>query len=319
MIFSQPLDQAWAALQSSPIRAKCGVAVVNGFGHESPHSAWPLIQSLCMRLSASGVVLLPAEVDAITLAQGVDRLAYELSHDLPLDVALQVAFDRNAVLIGNVSLLKVARVSQQVQVLKARLDQLSGRQRVEISERSVERLTRAKPPQFSLSKNNEGLGPPVFSLPVRDMAEAMAGAAPDFEFIGESHEATALTELSEAVRSASAQEVVKTHAARFVQQQSFVLKTSQAASTQVFDAYVAAEPVLLKIRIGDQADPQWQSSNVEFPFQELPPNESKHRLTVMFHEPRQLEQPLLADLELPRTGVSTEAEVFICAQSGGSI
>lgn len=308
LVFSKPLASTWAALVQSPVRPKCCVAVVNGLGDATVQSAWPMVQNLCARLFASGVVVVPVELDAITLAQGVDRLAFELTHDRPLDVALQTVFGREARLIGNVSLLKTARISHQVQALKGRLDQMSKRQRVHLSVRSVDQLTRTKPPAFSATDVNDWQGLPVHSLPAQDLGEAMAQAAPDFEFVGESHEASALTELAEAVRTASAQDIVQTNAARFVQQQSFVRQPTRAALTRVFDAYVVAEPVLLKIRIGHASDPQWQSSNVAFPFHELPANESKHRLTVMFHEPQQLDQPLLADLELPRTGPSTEAE-----------
>ena len=308
LICSRPLAQTLAALLQSPMRTKCCVAVVNGLGGETVQAAWPMIQSLCARLSASGVVLVPAGLDALTLAQGVHRLAFGLAHDHPLDVALQMAFGREALLIGNVSLLKTARISHQVHALKARLDQLPKRQRIHLSVRSVDQLTHAKPGQFNTRKTIGLHGAPVLALPAQTMGKAMAGAARGFEFKGESHEASALTELAEAIRSASAQAVVETKTARFVQQQSFVRQTVHAAPTQVFDAYVVAEPVLLKIRIGHQRSPQWQSSDAAFPFHELPPNASTHRLTVVFHEPRQLTQPLHIGIELPRTGPSTEAE-----------
>lgn len=317
LIFSKPLRQAVAELQTSAVRPKCCVAIVNGLDNETVQVAWPMIQDLCARLSASGIMLLPVEQDAVTLAHGVHRLAFELTHDLPIDVATQKAFGHDAVLIGNVSLLKTARISQQVRALKIRLQQMPRSRSILLSERSVGQLTRAKLPQLNISKAIDLRGSLVRALPGPVMGEAMAGAAPDFEFVGESHEASALTELAEAVRNASAQAVVEAPVARFVQQQSFVRQTPAAPFTQVFDAYVVAESVLLKIRIGHRADPKWQSSKVEFPFHELPPNESTYRLSVMFHEPHQLDQPLLADLELPRTGSSSEAEFSFTPKAPG--
>jgi hypothetical protein len=317
LVFSKPLVLALAELQASVVRPKCGVVIVNGLGGETVQAAWPLIQDLCERLSASGVLLLAVEQDAVTLAQGVHRLAFELTHDLPIDVAARIAFDNEAVLIGNVSLLKTARISQQVRTLKNRLKQMPRSRSILLSERTVGQLTRARPPQFNITHAIDSHGSPVHAMPAPDMGEAMAGAAPEFEFVGESHEASALTELAQAVRTASAQAVVETHAARFIQQRSFVRQEPTAQFTPVFDAYAVAEPVVLKIRIGHRTDPRWQSSNVEFPFHELPPNESTHRLSVMFHEPHQLEQPLLADLELPRTGSSTEAVFSFTPQTPG--
>jgi hypothetical protein len=308
IVVSQPLDLAWAALQQSPVRTKCCVVVVNGMGNVPVAEAARTLDLIAARLSASGVVVAPNGLGPDGFATAVQQFAYELTHDLPVDAAMQVAFGREASLVGNVSLLQAARVSYQVRLLQTRLDEIPRDQPIRLSLRSIDRLTRGRPRMASFRPVDDFRGEPAGAMPPEDMGAAMAAAAREFDFAGESHEASALTELAGAVRDAAADAVAHTPATRFVQQQSYVQQADGAPLTRVFDAYAVAEPVVLKIRIGSGSDPEWQSSNAEFPFHELPPNASQHHLTVMFHEPRQLDQPLLADLDLPRVGSSTEAE-----------
>ncbi len=318
IVFSQPLALAWAALQQSPVRPKCCLVLVNGLGDAAPREAAHTMAMLAARLSASGVVVASGGLSPAGFAQAVHQFAFELTHDLPVDVALQAAFGRDALLVGNVSLLQTARFSHQLRLLQVRLDEIPRGQNLRLSTRSIDRLTRGRPRMASFRPEENFRGASAGAVPPDEMGAAMAQAAPQFDYSGESHEASALTELAGAVRDAAADAVAQMPPARFVQQQSFVRQTSGASPTRVFDAYAVAEPVVLKIRIGSNTDPRWQSSNTEFPFHELPPNESQHHLTVMFHEPRHLDQPLLADIDLPRSGPSTEAEFAFTPRVAGS-
>lgn len=115
-----------------------------------------------------------------------------------------------------------------------------------------------------------------------------------------------MTEAAQALRQEAAQAHAEQAAVRHLQQQSWV-KSRNGRLRQIHNAYVVGEPVLLKVRIGSQQASGWQSGSHAFPDQELPPNEDSHRLTVLFHEPGQLDAPLQQDITLPRTGESTEA------------
>ena len=74
-------------------------------------------------------------------------------------------------------------------------------------------------------------------------------------------------------------------------------------------------PVLLRLRIGPP-DAQWQSAPAPFPAHELPRQQRRHRLQVVFHAPAQLDQPLLGELLLPRSGPSSVAELVVTPLAG---
>lgn len=75
-------------------------------------------------------------------------------------------------------------------------------------------------------------------------------------------------------------------------------------------------PVLLRLRIGPP-DARWQSAPAPFPAHELPRQQRRHRLQVVFHEPAQLDRPLLGELLLPRSGPSSVAELVFTPRAGG--
>jgi hypothetical protein len=304
---SQPINAVLTQSTQAPPKLKANLAIVNGLGDETLDSAKALMEALAKRLSLSGVALIRTSRAPDEFANAIHRFAFEMSHDLPVDAAIQTAFGDDAILCGNASLLREARMSTQVSALAKRMAAMPKSAKIAVGERSAAMLVRANPPPSAVPIMESAGARIMMSAPPDEMSAAMAASAPAFAFEGESHEASALTELASAVRSAAASSATTSSAVRCVQQQCFVRPTPGASLTKVSDAFVVSEQVLLKIRIGHQSDGQWQSSTVAFPDHELPANESKHRLTVMLHEPNHFAAPMLADIELPQVGASNEA------------
>ena len=142
-------------------------------------------------------------------------------------------------------------------------------------------------------------------------------ASKNFDYDQESREASALTELTDSLRVATAQAVADSNSARCVQEQSFINSPAGGEIVQIKDAYVVDEPVLLKVRIGSFAAPGWQSSAMPFPIDQLPPNESEHQLTLMLHEPTYCPQPKLKEILLPEWGPSSEAHFCFTPDAAG--
>ncbi|QWV98660.1 hypothetical protein KP005_05065 [Geomonas nitrogeniifigens] len=69
----------------------------------------------------------------------------------------------------------------------------------------------------------------------------------------------------------------------------------------------AGTEVTLKVRIAPY-DRLWQSAPRPFPDQLLPKGEKIYSLQVVFFEPAQMDQPLIEEILLPRTGISSTAD-----------
>jgi hypothetical protein len=307
LLLSKPLDAALSALTQAPPKLKANLAIINGFGDVGVESAQALLEQIGTGLSLSGIAVVRKTLARDAWANAIHGFAFEISHDLPVDAAAQFAFGNDTLFYGNVSLLREARMSAQALSLANRMALMPKTMSINVSEGNANMLKGLKPPSAARPISVGTRAKAMMSAPPQEMSASLASAAPGFAFSGETQEASAVTELSAAVRSAAAATVTASTAARAVQQQCFVRATPQVPLTKINDAFVVNETVVLLVRIGNQEDGQWQSSTVAFPDHELPANESKHRLTVMFFEPNHLNEPMLADIELRHVGSSSEA------------
>jgi hypothetical protein len=308
LVLSLPIAAALTALLQSGLRLRATLVMVAGLGEDSMESAWPLVTAIAARVSASGVALIPPG-DPQRLADQVNAMCFDLTHNFPIDAALCRNFGRETQFFGNRELIDASQVSAQVEKLGKRIEALPSEATFALGGRSRALLTHG-----ALARPSPRAGE-------RDeLREAMAASAPTFEFAHESGEAAAMTELAEVVRVANAKAVTATRAARFVQQRCFRGEDNESSSElkEIHDAFALGEAVLARIRIGDAADALWVSSNIAFPDHKLPPNETGHRLQVMFFEPSQLDKPIVADIHLPVVGASTEAEFLFTPRAAGA-
>ena len=298
LVFGQQLEGALAGLLQSPLRLKARLVLVNGHDAGRPGTA-ALLEALVSRLSASGIVLLAEPLPVTELADRVREACLQMMHDRPLDLVIRAVFGRAALLMAGAGLLQHWRMRAQMAELSDRLVRQPRGAIVKMSAQAMHQLGGGVPVPV-------GAAPGALTAEAGVLGQAIRRASVRHRYDGEAHEASAMTGAAQAVRQEAAQAHAEQAAVRHLQQQSWV-KSRNGRLRQIHNAYVVGEPVLLKVRIGSQQASGWQSGSHAFPDQELPPNEDSHRLTVLFHEPGQLDAPLQQDITLPRTGESTEA------------
>ena len=298
LVFGQQLEGALAGLLQSPLRLKARLVLVNGHDAGRPGTA-ALLEALVSRLSASGIVLLAEPLPVTELADRVREACLQMMHDRPLDLVIRAVFGRAALLMAGAGLLQHWRMRAQMAELSDRLVRQPRGAIVKMSAQAMHQLGGGVPVPV-------GAAPGALTAEAGVLGQAIRRASVRHRYDGEAHEASAMTEAAQALRQEAAQAHAEQAAVRHLQQQSWV-KSRNGRLRQIHNAYVVGEPVLLKVRIGSQQASGWQSGSHAFPNQELPPNEDSHRLTVLFHEPGQLDAPLQQDITLPRTGESTEA------------
>lgn len=298
LVFGQPLERALAGLLQSPLQLKARLVLVNGHDAGRPGAA-ALVQALVSRVSASGIVLLAEPLPPGELAERVREACLQMMQDRPLDLVVRAVFGHAALLAAGAGLLQHWRMRAQMAELSDRLVRQPRGASVKMSTQAMHQLGSADPVPV-------GGAPDALQTEAHELGKAIRRASVRHRYAGEAHEASAMTEAAQALRQEAAQAQAEQVAARHLQQQSWV-KSRDGRLRQIRNAYVLGEPVLLKVRIGSQQASGWQSGSHAFPDRELPPNEGSHRLTVLFHEPGQLDAPLQQDITLPRTGESTQA------------
>ncbi|TAG45377.1 MAG: hypothetical protein EAZ30_15845 [Betaproteobacteria bacterium] len=312
LFISESVAAALTTLLASGLRIRARFVIIAGLGNDSIDSAWPLLSAIAARVSAAGIGLIdtrealaPRSIDET--ARQLNAMCFELSHNAPIDAAFALAFGRNATLYANAEFIAASQTSAQIEKLAERLEQMPASAAIDLGEPAVHRLTKRA-------------GPPPSPQPAnRALRSAIMASAGDFAFAHESGEAAAMADLSTAMRSTAARVAAESRPARFVQQQCFGVSDTgpDAPNSPLLGALVKAQPVLLRIRIGENSDAQWMSSTASFPEDKLPISPNGHRLQVMFFEPQQLDEPMVKDIHLPSVGASSEAEFLFTPRAAG--
>jgi hypothetical protein len=148
-----------------------------------------------------------------------------------------------------------------------------------------------------------------------DLADAIDASRSDYGFDHESGEASALSELSRRLEREEIAARRRLATPRYIQQRSFRQTPEGPAEERV--GYALGEPVLLQVHIGPLREDSIAAPTA-FPEERLPPDEDVHRLQVVFHEPRQFDQPMLGEIELPRAGDSSAADFVFTPRAAGA-
>lgn len=96
---------------------------------------------------------------------------------------------------------------------------------------------------------------------------------------------------------------------RWVQAQVFDYR-SPDEPTRLRYAFRADSPHMIVVRIGPQ-DADWQSAPVQFPDEDLPLGDERHRLTVVFTELQLGIEPQVSEIMLPPRGPSSDCRFFL--------
>ncbi|GAA4407953.1 hypothetical protein [Quisquiliibacterium transsilvanicum] len=334
LVVGASVDRALAQVLDSELRLSCCLVVVAGMGAESPVSALPLLRALAARVSAEGVAVVEPGDSAESFVGRLNESAYGLSHNRPLDVALAGGFGDRLLLMMGRDLLDVSRLDASMERAADRLRGLPRDRELQLSGRALQRLRlpeqrmRPSPPLPPL--------PPSASFPVEaepepqdeamadepqamaapeDLADAIDASRSDYGFDHESGEASALSELSRRLEREEIEARRRLATPRHIQQRSFRQEPEGPAEERV--GYALGEPVLLRVHIGPLREDSIAAPTA-FPEERLPPDEDVHRLLVVFHEPRQFDQPMLGEIELPRAGDSSAADFVFTPRAAGA-
>ncbi len=320
---------ALARVIGSGLRLHCCLVVVAGLDTETPEAAEPMLRALVARLSAEGAAVLASGSSAADFAQRLNRFAYDMTHNQPLDVALALAFAPGAQLLFNRDLLKISRLDDALDRATQRLRALPPRAEVRLTERSFERLglprarlrsagARAAPPgvprmapvpaEAGKAARAAGAAAPA------DLADAIDAARARFGFHAESQEATAITELARSLAEEESDPARLAAVPRHVQQKS--LRKVAGKFIEERGGYAVGETLMVQVHIGPRRAGSIAAPTA-FPEHRLPPQRGAHQLQVVFHESRQFDQPMLQDILLPKRGDSSTADfVFTPRQAG---
>jgi hypothetical protein len=317
LVIGAGASDALGRLLASGLRLRCCLVIVAGLGTDSSRTAEPLLRALAARVSAEGLAVLESGNAPQNFAERLKDFAYALTHNKTLDVALTDAFRPGVLLFLNRDLLALSHLDTTVAHVSKRLRKLPRNAEVLLSGRSFDRLgvprenmraakprmtTRAVPPE------------PAGAAAPKDVADAIDAARAHYRFESESGEASAVSELN---RSVSAEETAAARRAgvpRYIQQKSF--RKEAGAIVEERSGYVVGEPVKVQVYVGPKRDDSITAPTV-FPEHKLPKNRDTHRLQVVFHEPRQFDQPMLREIILPRLGDSSVASFVFTPRAEG--
>ena len=333
LVIGAGVDRALAQLLDSGLALRCGLLIVAGLGRETPAQALPLLRALAARVSAEGVAVVDPGESPEALVGRLQELAYGLSHNRPLDVALADAFRPGLLLMLGRDLLSVSGLQTTVRQAVQRLRTLPKGMGITLSDRALQRLRlppermRAAPPP-AMARPVRGPRPHagIPALPERadrgepqamaapdDLAEALESAGDRYGFDQESGEASAMSELNRELAREEIAVARQTAVPRHIHQRS--LRPTPDGPVEDQRGYVLGQPVLLQVFIGPLREGGIAAPGA-FP-QERLPDADTHALDVVFHEPRQLDQPLMGHLTLPRTGDSDNAEFTFTPRQQG--
>lgn len=281
------------------------VVVTAGLGDDTPASAHPLLHALAARVHAQGVVVAGGNTGTdASREQGLWSLARELTHNQPLDVAVATGLGPCLQLLS-ADLLRQSRLDTAVTDVVGALRSLPDTQRVPLPDRVLQDL-RLDPAAGPLSFDSELSAPqPAGALPPPDLAGLIETRRSDYTYLGESHEATAVAALSRQVRRQQAA-AARSAEPRYVSQTSWQRLDGRLQPQR--RGYVLGRAVLLRVDIGPRRA-RGSTARTVFPEGLLPPDADRHELQLVLYEPRQMDAPLTACIELPaRSGRSTVAD-----------
>ncbi len=301
LVISASLPEALIRLLTSQVQLRASLIIVAGSGCAAPDKTEALARALAAQVSAEGVVMARSTVSVPDFAQQVRQLAYALTHNRSMDVALASAWP-GALLMLNRDLLKVSRLDAMLGRVSQDLRQLSPNVQIGLSMPSAVTLGLSNLRARSSPWLRSGPSGSSFSGSAPEVADALEKMQRGYTYSRESAEASAISELAREINAQRVQETGKVP--RYVRQESFVKLDDHLVDER--RGYQVGRAVLVKITIGPRRDEAVMAPH-PFPEDKLPFDPNGHTLQVMFHEPRQFEQPKLREVHLPPAGDSEAA------------
>jgi len=320
LVLGGPLRLAAGRLLSKGAPCRAALVLVLG-GLQDGDDVESMTRIVAGELSAEGVVCVgtPADVNAERAMQALVQLGDELTHNRPLDVALHQTFGPDTVAFLSRDIVRLSHLSNAVARIAGRLKALPAEASLAVSERSLSDLIQvheyvgalelAQPAEPGGRGLPAGAGSPpaglMRSVSPKLLARSMGASSRVYRYFHESDEASSLTEVTNEVKALEAVRAAEQPETRYVQH-SFWRKEASGLIEER-QRLTVGTAVLLRVRIGPP-DKRWQSAPEAFPAHELPRQQRRHRIQIVFHEPTQFDAPMVGVLWLPRSGPSSVAE-----------
>ncbi|MGH8236108.1 MAG: hypothetical protein ACREXP_03695, partial [Steroidobacteraceae bacterium] len=279
----------------------------------------PALDKIRASVGASGIALVPGA--SLHHAQTTSQLCVEISHNHPIDVALSFASSGQALLMASRQLLVASWLQNKARSVARALTHTA--QADLTADPSVfgswaefvpEAASETDPGLDWQAASDAGDGGGTATAPApapqsgggvavlearrpsrREVGERLEKALDTFEWLGESHEASAL---GRTMRALDDEDV--THASARYLQAAFV---SPSAPDQPLDSLRSQTDYLVSVFI-DVPREGYLVSDVAFPAPPPPDDGRDHDLQVVFWEPRLSPQPQVSKISLPTTGAS---------------
>jgi hypothetical protein len=286
LVLTESTPLALEQVLASSLDERARLVIITGGGDNEWTRTVEQLFALQSKVRATGLVL--AEVPSEKL---IRELVDALSHNETLDVALTQALHRTkceGLIALSKPLITRARLSESVHMLAKRL-------------LSVGRLPVEIPREASVKLNI----PDTVSDAVT-VGSHLESQGDQFAFDGESHEATGLVRLDEAVEPVLNQQEAKTAEAHYLQAKVQRIEGGSIVPTE--HTFRANTRHLMTVRVGPN-EMGWinPKNNQAFPDHLLPEEEDSWTLQVVLSEPNHIPTPLCGTIELPRHGASNAA------------
>ncbi|MCP5230176.1 hypothetical protein [Accumulibacter sp.] len=310
LVCSGSLRQAAARLLSRRSPSRAALVLLLGGLDAVGEGSEALLRVVAAELSAEGVVCTTPSANAEAALPALQRFADGLTHNAPLDVALAQAFGQGLTAVLGGDLLQISALSHSVASLTARLRALPEDSELAVSERTLRQLVvdpeRAAGPLTRTARGGaKSADQAARSVSPQRLAGRIDGSSASYGYGHESDEASALAELASELRSREAGQAVAQPEPRFIQHGFWRKHADQLVEER--QRLQVGMPIMLRVRVGP-LDERWHAAPEAFPAHELPRSQRPHRLQVVFHEPAQLDEPLVGELLLPQQGPSSVAE-----------
>lgn len=318
LVFSGSLRQTAGRLLAKGTTSKAAIVLLLGGMDAGNQEVESLVRIIARELSAEGVICVTpiARASPDDAMSALQRLGDELCHNFPLDMALRRVFAENVTAFLGRDVLQLSHISHAVSDLAERLQALPEEALIALTEASLGQLIASPEIVGSLEMVSDqdmadvprmttrALGP-VRRVSPGVLARSLDESMERYRYVHESDEASSLTEVTNELKAREATRAVEEPETRFIQH-SFWRKL-EGELVEERQRLLVDIPVQLRVRIGPP-DERWQSAPVAFPAHKLPRSRGRHRLQVVFHEPTQLDAPMVDELWLPRSGPSSVVE-----------
>lgn len=299
-----------AVLQAQPFPCKTNILLMAGAGDADPPTQGSAVRRIIALTQASGAILLGTQDPSVMgdiLNQFMNKLSHNLSFDRAWTAVLRNQYrpdnprqPTTAVLLLTDELANF-QISKLAENLKRRVENLPAGTKLDLPAYGSYWYT-ITPPASEIPRTDRGpsgvewADAPRLSLDLNRL-----------DYHRESDGASELAAFATIIKGAEEPlEIHAKRAARFLQQQSYLLRRDKQGYEPATHGFVLGRIARVKLRIGP-SDEAWQSLERAFSVETLP-IQSRWQITVVLTEPDQIGDALSAKITLPRDGASTSCD-----------